>query len=118
MVPRAIDLAESDEMNRIAPLVFRPALPVLFLFTSLLGTTSIAQEPAPSPGKMTIWQARRAMTTALGTGIRFSPDSIEYDIVNYKTKVPTTVKIDIAMARPWRHIAKAPSLTPVKTGMF
>ena len=109
MVSRPIDLAESDEMNRIARLVFRPALPVLFLFTFLLGTTSFAQEPAPSPGKMTLWQARRAINSPGTTGyidyharrvitypaFRFSPDGFEYDSVNYKTKGPVTIKIDL-----------------------
>jgi hypothetical protein len=80
-------------MDRIVRLVFRPALPVLLLFFSLVGTTSVAQ--APKLGQMTLWHARRVMATEMGyTNIRFSPDSIEYDYVNYK-KVPVTVKIDL-----------------------
>ena len=96
-----IDLAERDEMNRIARILFIPALPVLLLFFSLVETTSFAQEPPHQPGQMNIWQARRAMAAALGIpSIRFSPDSFEYDIVNYKTKVRTfrTVKIDLVTA--------------------
>jgi tetratricopeptide (TPR) repeat protein len=98
MVPRAIDLAESDNMNRIARLVFRPALSVLFLFTSLLGAANSAQEPAPSPGKMTIWQARRVVAAGLRfPGIRFRPDGFDYDVVNSK-KVKETVTVNMAMA--------------------
>ena len=86
-------------MNRIARILFMPALPVLLLIFSLVETPSFAQEPPHQPSQMNIWQARRAMVAALGlTDIRFSPDSIEYDIVNYKTKVPTTVKIDLVTA--------------------
>jgi hypothetical protein len=61
------------------------------------------------PGKMTLWEARRAINSPGTTGyidyharrvitypaFRFSPDGFEYDSVNYKTKVPVTVKIDL-----------------------
>jgi hypothetical protein len=99
MAHLGIDLAERDEMNRVARIVFMPALPVLLFFFSLVETTSYAQEPPHPPSKMNIWQARRAIVAEMGIpSIRFSPDSIEYDIVNYKTKVPTTVKIDLVTA--------------------
>jgi hypothetical protein len=98
MAPREVDIAESDEMNRIARLVFRPALPVLFLFTSLLGTASFAQEPPHQPSQMTIWQARRAVAAELRfPGIRFTPDGFDYDAVNSK-KVKETVTVNMAMA--------------------
>jgi hypothetical protein len=91
-----IDLAERDEMNRIARILFLPVLPALLLFFSLVETTSFAQVPPHQPSQMTLWQARRAMAAALGiTGIRFSPDGFEYDAMTYK-KVPYTVKIDLA----------------------
>jgi hypothetical protein len=86
-------------MNRIARILFMPALPALLLFFSLVETTSFAQAPPHQPSQMTLWQARRAMTAALGiTGIRFSPDGFEYD-VSYKSKgqpLSGTVKIDLA----------------------
>ncbi len=83
-------------MNRIARLLWLPVFPVLLLFLSLVETTSFAQAPPSQPGQMTLWQARRAMVASLGGGgIRFSPDSFEYDAMTYK-KVPYTVKIDLA----------------------
>jgi len=70
----------------------------LLLFFSLVETNSFAQAPPHQPGQMTLWQARRAMTAALGIpGIRFSPDGFEYDISS-KSKGQTlssTVKIDL-----------------------
>jgi tetratricopeptide (TPR) repeat protein len=88
-------------MNRIARIVFRPALPLLLLALSLVETASYAQEPAHPPSQMNIWQARRAMATELGvTDIRFSPDGFEYD-VSYKSKGQTlseTTKIDLVTA--------------------
>jgi hypothetical protein len=80
-------------MNRIARILFMPALPALLLFLSLVETTSFAQAPPHQPSQMTLWQARRAIMG--GTGVRFSLDSFEYRTVNYKTKVPGTVKIDL-----------------------
>ena len=58
---------------------------------------------------MTIWQARRVINSPGTNGFinyqarrvitypafRFSPDGFEYDAVNYKTKAPVTVKIDL-----------------------
>ena len=86
-------------MNRIARILFMPALPALLLFFSLVETPSFAQAPPHQPSQMTLWQARRAMAAALGIpGIRFSPDGFEYD-VSYKSKGQTllgTVKIDLA----------------------
>jgi len=94
-------------MNRIARIVFSPALPVLLLFFSLVGTTSFAQEPPHQLSQMTIWQARRVMAADVGrrltnmaaslTDIRFSPDSFAYDYLNYK-KVQETAKIDLVTA--------------------
>jgi hypothetical protein len=94
-------------MKRIARIVFKPALPVLLLFTSLAGITSFAQEPAHQPGQMTLWQARRTIVAAVegadirfcptclgGTDIRFSSDSFEYDSMNSK-KVSKQVRIDL-----------------------
>ena len=82
-------------MNRIARIVFRPVLPVLLLFLSLVGTTSFAQEPPHQPGKMTIWQARREV--AWGRSVRYTLDGFDYDVVNSK-KVKETVHVNLAMA--------------------
>jgi len=84
-------------MNRIARILFMPALPAVLLFFSLVETPSFAQEPPHQPSQMTLWQARRAMSAALGnTGIRFSPDSFEYD--ENSKKGPKTVRIDLLTA--------------------
>ena len=100
-----IDLAESDEMNRIARIVFRPALPVFFLFTSLIGTASIAQEPTHPSGQMTIWQARREV--AWGPNVRYTPDGFDYDVVNSK-KVKETIHVNMAMAPAVEAYSKSP----------
>jgi tetratricopeptide (TPR) repeat protein len=94
-------------MNRIARLVFRPALPVLFLFTSLLGTTSFAQ--APSSGKMTLWQARREVDW--GTSVRYTPDGFDYDSVNSK-KVKETIHVNLAKAPAVEATSKGPLFDP------
>lgn len=83
-------------MNRVARIVFTPALSVLFLFTSLPGATSSAQQPAHPPVKMTLWQARRAVAGELSS-VRFTPDGFDYDVVNSK-KVKETVTVNMAMA--------------------
>jgi tetratricopeptide (TPR) repeat protein len=84
-------------MNRIARILFMPALPALLLFFSLVETPSFAQAPPHQPSQMTLWQARRAMAAALGIpGIRFSPDSFEYD--ENSKKGPKTVRIDLLTA--------------------
>jgi hypothetical protein len=73
-------------MNRIARILFMPALPALLLFFSLVETPSFAQKPPHQPTQMTLWQARRTLTTSpknenVAGGyyppIRFSPDSFE-----------------------------------------
>jgi tetratricopeptide (TPR) repeat protein len=91
-----IDLAERDKMNRIARILFMPAIS-MFLFTSLLETTGSAQ----APRQMNIWQARRAIAAELkewssawgsqnsdrGTDrdIHFTSDGFEYEMTNGKT---------------------------------
>ena len=99
-------------MNRIARILFMPALPVLLLIFSLVETPNFAQEPPHQPSQMTLWQARRAMAAALGiTSIRFSPDGFEYDAMTYK-KVPYTVKINLAMAPAVEAYSKSPLFDP------
>ena len=82
-------------MNRIARILFTPAFIALLLFFFLVGTTSVAQ--APSPGKMTLWQARRAVAAELPV-IRFSPDVFVYEAIVNSKKVKETVTVNMAMA--------------------
>lgn len=86
-------------MNRIARLVSRPAVPVLLLFFSLVGGTSVAQEPTHPSSQMTIWQARRAVAAErVYPGIRFRPDGFVYEAVGNSKKVKETVTVNMATA--------------------
>jgi hypothetical protein len=96
-------------MNRIARILFIPPLPALLLFFSLVETPSFAQEPPHQPTQMTLWQARRTLTTSpknenVAGGyyppIRFSPDSFEYDYL-YESKgkaLSETIRVDLLTA--------------------
>jgi tetratricopeptide (TPR) repeat protein len=98
-----IDLAERDEMDRIARLVFRPDLSVLLLIFSLAGTTSFAQESVLQRRQMGIWEARRTIAQlAVGSAdahFQFSTDSFEFGPkpLNPK-KARETFKIDLLTA--------------------
>jgi hypothetical protein len=105
MAHLGIDLAEREKMNRIARIVFRPALPVLLLFPSLVGIPNFAQEPAHQPSQMTIWQARREV--AWGPNVRYTPDGFDYDVVNSK-KVKETIHVNMAMAPAVEAYSKSP----------
>jgi len=78
---------------------------IALLMSPALGPMAHAQAPAHKPNEMSIWQARRTLTTKPNKvkvngwygPIRFSPDSFEYDVMNSK-KVPETVKVDLVTA--------------------
>jgi tetratricopeptide (TPR) repeat protein len=88
-------------MNRIARILFMPALPSLLLFLSLVETPSFAQAPPHQPSQMNLWQARRAIAALLGDAdVRFSPDGFEYDWKYKKGSAwaSETIKIDLVTA--------------------
>ena len=92
-------------MKRITARTITIAAFVL-LFIPALGIVAYAQAPASQAKMMSIWQARRAITTkpndkvvAYGgyRSIRFSADGFEYDVLTPK-KPPVTVKVDLTAA--------------------
>jgi hypothetical protein len=91
-------------MKRITARWFSFAF-IALLLSPALGTVAHAQAPASQANSMSIWQARRTLTTKPNKvkvngwygPIRFSPESFEYDVMNSK-KVPQTVRVDLATA--------------------
>ena len=116
-------------MNRTAARWFSFAFIALLLSTAL-GAVAQAQATPHKPNEMSIWQARRTLTTKPNKvkvngwygPIRFSPDSFEYDVMNSK-KLPQTVRVDLATApvvitNCWRTQCRlSKSSVPKNTGL-
>ena len=107
-----------------------PFAVIALLLSPALGTVAQAQAPAYKPNEMSIWQARRTLTTKPNkvkvngwySPIRFSANSFEYDVMNSK-KVPETVKVDLVTApvvitNCWRTQCRlSKSSVPKNTGL-
>ena len=116
-------------MNRTAARRI-PFAVIVLLFSPALGTVAHAQAPASQANSMSIWQARRTLTTKPNKvkvngwygPIRFSPDSFEYDVMHSK-KVLETVRVDLVTApvvitNCWRTECRlSKSSVPKNTGL-
>ena len=88
-------------MNRMAARKLLVTVVALVL-TSVPGAIAQAQAQVSQAKTMSIWQARRTITTKpsdkvlarFNGAIRFSADSLEYDAMSSK-KVPITVRVDL-----------------------